>query len=69
MVNRKLFDIAAQLGDVVKEQMGEAQKALSKLPEGKTKEELTTLLRRSSSGKISHEDAQKEIQKIIKNAN
>lgn len=69
MVNKKLFDIAAQLGDVVKEQMGEAQKALSNLPEGDTKKNLATLLRKASSGKISHEEAQKEIQKILKDAN
>jgi hypothetical protein len=66
-VNKKLSDIANQLGEVVKEQMRDAKNALDKLPPGATKEALGDLLRKSSSGKISHEAAQKEIKKIIDN--
>lgn len=68
MVNQKIFDIANQLQDVVKEQMGEAKKALQGLPEGETKKSLDSLLKQAATGKLSHDDAQKELSKIIKNA-
>lgn len=69
MVNEKIFKIADQLRDVVQQQMAQAKTALGALPDGETKDKLQELLRRASSGKVSHVDAQKEVQKIINNAN
>lgn len=68
MVNKKIFEISARLQDVVREQMQIANKSLVALPESETKEKLTVLLRRASSGKVSAQDAQKEINEILKNA-
>lgn len=68
MVNEEIFKIANQLQDVVKQQMSEANKALSVLPNGDTKKRLENLIKRASTGKLSHADAQREIQKIIKDA-
>lgn len=68
IVNDKIFQIAGELKNVVHEQMEQAQEAIGNLPEGETRDKLKDLLRRASSGKISHDDAQKEIQKIIANA-
>lgn len=68
MVNKDIFKIANQLQSVVQQQMKAAKDALSDLPEGETKKSFQDLLNRASSGKISHKDAQREINKIIKNA-
>lgn len=68
MVNKEIFKIADQLQGVVQEQMEQAKQALSNLPEGRTKKSLEDLLKRASTGKVSHVDAQREVQKIIKNA-
>jgi len=69
MVNEDIFKIADQLRNVVDQQKEQARKALLSLPEGETKRRLTDLLRQATSGKISHVDAQKEIQKIVADAN
>lgn len=69
MVNKEIFKIADQLQGVVQEQMKQAKQALANLPEGETKTNLENLLKRASTGKVSHHDAQREVQKIIKDAN
>ena len=69
MINKEIFKIADQLQNVVKQQQQQAQQVLMSLPEGETKNRLTNLLRVAASGKISHVDAQKEIKKIIEDAN
>ena len=68
MIDNKLFEIAGQLKDVVSEHKANAQKAILSLPEGKTKEDLKSLLRKASTGKVSQKDAQREINKIITDA-
>lgn len=69
MINKEIFKIADQLQGVVQQQMKQARQALANLPEGETKSNLEDLLRRASTGKVSHVDAQREVEKIIKNAN
>lgn len=60
--------MADKLQDIVAEQKKVASNALLKLPEGETKNELKKLLVKASSGKVSLEDAQREIDKIVRNA-
>lgn len=67
MIDSEIFKIAGQLKDVVNKHKANAEKALLSLPEGKTKEDLKSLLRKASSGKVRQEDAQRELAKIIKN--
>lgn len=69
MINKEIFKIADRLQGVVGQQMSKAKEALLSLPEGETKKNLESLLRKASSGKVSHEDAQRELEKIVKNAN
>ena len=68
MVDKKIFEIVEQLKSVVNEQKAQAQKALLSLPEGETKDKLRGLLNEASTGRLSQQDAQKELEKIIKNA-
>ena len=68
MVDKKIFEIADQLKSVVKEQQVQAHKALLSLPEGETKNSLKRLLNEASSGRLSQQDAQKELEKIMKDA-
>lgn len=66
MINKEITDIAKSLQNVVSQQMQIAQDVLAQIPEGEIKSDLTDLLKRASSGKISHLDAQKQVQKIVK---
>ncbi len=68
MVGNTIFEIAEQLKRVMHDQQAQARKALISLPEGKTKDNLRRLLNEASTGKLSLEDAQREIQNIMKNA-
>lgn len=68
MINPKILEIANQLQDVVQEQVGEANKALANMPDGKTKDKLKGLLKSAQSGNLKPEDAQREITKILSNA-
>jgi len=68
MVDNKLFGIVDQLKDVIKQQQAEAYKALLALPDGETKTGLRRLLNEASKGELSQVDAQKELEKIMKNA-
>lgn len=67
MIDSKLSHITDQLKNVVNEQLSVAKDALAKMPEGETKEKLGALLRGASTGKVSSEDAQKELKKILEN--
>lgn len=69
MINKEIFGIADQLKNVVDQQMKLAKEAIANIPEGETKNNLQDLLKRASSGKVTHADAQREIQNIMKNAN
>jgi hypothetical protein len=66
MVNQEIFHIADKLKSVVDSQMNAAKNALLSLPEGETKAKLMTLLKQASTGKLSHVDAQRELDKIVK---
>ena len=68
MVGNTIFEIAEQLKRVMHDQQAQARKALISLPEGETKDNLRRLLNEASTGKLSLEDAQREIQNIMKNA-
>ncbi|MCG8615228.1 MAG: hypothetical protein MI802_03350 [Desulfobacterales bacterium] len=68
MVNKEIFDIANQLQSVIEQQMQQAQKALVNLPDSDVKRNLESLLQRASKGKVSYQDAQREMQTILKNA-
>lgn len=65
MVNNEIFELADKLKNVASKQMEAANKALLNLPEGETKDKLKDLLRRASTGKVSVEKAQEEINKIV----
>ncbi len=69
MINKEIFEIADRLQNVVQQQMKHAKDAISKIPEGETKQSLEGLLRRASTGKVSYHDAQREIENILRNAN
>lgn len=69
MINKEIFELAEKLQNVVNEQMAAAKKALVNLPESKTKKSLEELLRKASSGNVSTQDAQRELEKIMKDAN
>jgi hypothetical protein len=68
MIDSKIQDIAGQLKNVVNEQLAVAKDALTKIPDGDTKQNLEALLKKASTGKLSSEDAQKELKKILSNA-
>jgi len=68
MVDKKIFEMADQLKSIVETQKAEAHKGLLSLPEGATRNNLKSLLNRASSGRLSIQDAQKELGKILNNA-
>lgn len=68
MINKEILKIAGQLQNVVSEQMKQAKQSLEGIPEGETKRKLTDLLSKASKGGVTQEDAQREIEKIVKNA-
>lgn len=68
MIDERLERIAGELKDVVKDSKRQALAALENIPEGDTRKKLHALLKRATAGKLSQEQAQKEINEIIKNA-
>jgi len=68
MIDKKLFKIADQLKSIMNVQKTKAQEALLSLPEGDTKTKLKSLLNEASAGRLSQQDAQRELEKIMKNA-
>lgn len=68
MINNKIFELADELKVSLKNQQQEALKAISNLPEGKTKEDLKKLLTKAGSGNATLEEIQKEANNILKNA-
>lgn len=68
MIDKEIFKIANQLQEVANRQMSQAKKALEDLPKGDTRKDLEGLLRRASAGKVTQDEAQKEVDKIIGNA-
>lgn len=67
MIDKKIFKLADQLQMALNDQRGIALKAISEMPEGETRAKLKGLLDRAASGKLSVEDAQKELQNVIGN--
>ena len=68
MINNRIFEIADELKTSMEEQQKEALKAISNLPEGKTKEDLKKLLSKAGSGTVTIDEIQKEITNILKDA-
>ena len=68
MIDKKIIDIANSLQLVMNQHLEAARKAMLDVPEGETRLKLEELLKSASTGKLKPEDAQKELEKIIKNA-
>jgi hypothetical protein len=68
MIDSKLLELGEQLRKALTEQADQARKSLEDLPEGQQKTKLKGLLRQASAGKLSVEEAQKELKTILSNA-
>ena len=68
MIDQKILSIANDLKGVVSQYMDEANKNLSNLPEGETKQKLEALLKKARTGKMPFEKVQTELQNIVKDA-
>jgi len=68
MIDKKLFKIVDNLKSIMDAQKTKAHEALLSLPDGETKDKLKILLREASTGRLSQQDAQRELEKIMKNA-
>lgn len=68
MINPEIFEMANKLKKVVLDNKNAAEQALQIIPEGDTKRKLTELMKQAASGKLKPEDAQRELNKVIKNA-
>lgn len=69
MINDRILKLADELKGELKAQQSLAFKAIADIPEGKTKDDLKKLLAKAGSGEVAFEDIQKEINKIVQNAN
>jgi flagellar hook-basal body complex protein FliE len=68
MISKDIFKMADQLKGLIREQQSIAKKSLEDLPDGDQKEKLKQLMKSASSGKMNVETAQREINKIIEDA-
>lgn len=65
-MNDKIKALADHAKLVMNDGLVNAKKSLENLPEGDTRKKLEGLLRLATSGKLSPEDAQRELNKIVK---
>ncbi len=68
MINPEVFEMANKLKKVVIDNKKAAEEALKGIPDGSTKDRLTSLMKSAASGKLKPEDAQRELQKVINDA-
>lgn len=68
MIDKELLDLSRKLKSTIDRQKEMAISSLDGLQEGDTKKGLSQLLQRAVNGKLNYEEAQKEVEKIIRNA-
>ncbi len=68
MIDPEIIQLGNKLKKVVDQQVKIAKEAIDKVPDGDLKTDLNDLLKRASSGKVTQQEAQREIAKIMKDA-